>query len=475
MLEVTGVKVVKEREVIGHKLTRRIISGAEVLEDDPWPSELIPICPVWGEEIINPKDGRRYVRSMIRDARDPQTMFNFWRSATTELVALAPRAPWVIEEGAIPKGQEEIWATANSRSHPYLLHTRGTLPPQRQAFAGIPAGALQEALNASDDMKAITGIHDAGLGAKSNETSGKAILARQKESDVSNFHFIDNLSRAIQYAGRVLVDIIPSVYNARETMRILGADQKEKVIRLVSGELQPDKQSGNEKLYDLNVGKYDVTVKAGPSFASQREETREALIEIMRQVPGAGAVIGDIVMEHMDFQNADKVAKRLHRLLPPEIQKAEAEDGAGEADIPPEVQTLIEQGQQTIQQLQAQLQEATQVAEGKQVEQGKLEIERGKLQLDAAKLKSEQEEMQLKRFAEPPKNFEEDMEQLALAIAQMAQAQIQATAANQEQLNVIADGQAQLIQAMVADKEVIRDENDRAIGVRTVTELAPVQ
>ena len=218
-----------------------------------------------------------------------------------------------------------------------------------------------------------------------------------------------------------------------------------------------------------------MTVKAGPSFASQREETREALIEIMRQVPGAGAMIGDIVMEHMDFQNADKVAKRLHRLLPPEIQKAEAEDGAGEAEIPPEVQTLIEQGQQTIQQLQSQVQELTQENQGKQVEQGKLDIERGKLQLDAAKLTNEQEEMKLKRFAEPPKNFEEDMEQLAQAVQQIAQALAQSTAASQQQLNVIAEGQNRLIQVMAAPKEVIRDENGQAVGVQTVIELAPVQ
>ncbi len=470
-LEANKLKIRKERDTIVHKVTRRIISGVEVLEEDIWPSELIPICPVWGEEIIDPEDGRRHTRSMIRDARDPQAMFNFWRSATTELVALAPRAPFIGPKGFVPKGQEEIWATANSRSHAYLEY-EGAKAPERQAFAGVPAGALQEALNASDDIKAITGIHDAGLGAKSNETSGRAILARQRESDVSNFHFVDNLSRAIQYAGRVLVDIIPSVYTARATMRILGEDQKEKVIKLVSGELQPDKQSGQEKLYDLNVGKYDVTVKAGPSFASQREETREALIEIMRQVPGAGLMIGDIVMEHMDFQNADKVAKRLHRLLPPEVQKAEAEDNAGESDIPEEVQMIIEQGQQTIQQLQAQLQEATQVAEGKQVEQGKLEIERGKLQLDAEKLKGEQEEMQLKRFAEPPKNFEEDMEQLALAISQMAQAQMQATAASQEQTNMLVAGQNQIMQIMAAPKEVVRDESGRVVSVQTITELA---
>jgi hypothetical protein len=326
--EVAGVSAVKEREAKYHEVCRYVINGVEVLEEDVWPGSTIPICPVWGEEII--LDGKRHFRSMIRDARDPQTMFNFWRSATTELVALAPRAPWIIAEGQIPKGKEALWKTANNRSHPYLPYTpvNGAAPPQRQTFAGVPAGALQEAMSASDDMKAIIGIYDPSLGARSNETSGKAILARQRESDVSNFHFIDNLSRAIEYAGRVLVEIIPSVYSTRQTIRVLGDDMTEKVVKLAQqgGGYQQPAQDGKEpaeKLYDLSVGKYDVTVKTGPSYATQRDETRETLVEIITRLPDAAPLLGDVLMEHMDFQGSKKVAKRLQALLPPQVLAAE--------------------------------------------------------------------------------------------------------------------------------------------------------
>ena len=149
-------------------------------------------------------------------------------------------------------------------------------------------------------------------------------MARQRESDVSNFHFIDNLSRAIRYAGQCLVEIIPSVYSARQTIRILGEDQAEKVVKLTQedggGAVGPD---GKKELYNLAVGKYDVTVSNGPSYATQREETRETLIELMRAVPGSAQFIGDKLLEHMDFQGADVVAKRLQMLLPPNIQQAE--------------------------------------------------------------------------------------------------------------------------------------------------------
>jgi hypothetical protein len=190
--------------------------------------------------------------------------------------------------------------------------------PKRETFAGVPAGALQESLNANDDMKSILGIYDASLGARSNETSGRAILARQRESDVSNFHFIDNLNRAIRYAGRCLVDIIPAVYSTRSSIRILGEDMKDKVARLAGD--NPDAEGG---LYNLAVGKYDVTVRSGPSYSTQREETRETLIEIMRAVPDAAALLGDVLLDHMDFVGAPKVSKRLQLLLPLRIQQAE--------------------------------------------------------------------------------------------------------------------------------------------------------
>jgi len=312
---VNGVNVVRERDTKIGKVTRRIISGSEVLEEEEWPGSTIPICPVWGEEVV--VDNYRWFRSMIRDARDPQQMINFWRSAEAEIVALAPKAPYMVEEGSIPVKERDKWNTLNTRSWPYLSYAKGSNPPRREMYSGIPAGALQESLNMSDDMKAIIGIYDASLGARSNETSGRAIMARQKQGDSANFHFVDNLSRAIQYMGKILVEVIPHVYKGRQAIRILGEDESEDVINLSTQDqeaVEPD-ENGEGGLYNLGVGRYDVAVKAGPNYQSKREETREVLIEIMRQVPGAAELIGDILMRHMDFEGADEVEKRLKMML----------------------------------------------------------------------------------------------------------------------------------------------------------------
>jgi len=310
-LALGGITVNGERESSFYKVARRVINAVEVLEESEWPGSLIPICPVWGEE-VNYR-GRRYFRSLIRDARDPQSMMNFWRTASTELVALAPRAPFLVPVGGIPAGSEQKWLSANTRSHAFLEYDPSAGPmPQRQAFAGVPAGALQEALNAADDIKSVIGIYDASLGARSNETSGRAILARQSQGITATFHFLDNLARAIEYAGRVLIDIIPSVYSARQAIRVLGENDHPKIVRLMSsqGEM-PTPEDPDGKLYDLAAGKYDVTVTVGPNYETQRQETFQNLTTIITAQPQAATVLGDMILENMDFPGAKDAAFRV--------------------------------------------------------------------------------------------------------------------------------------------------------------------
>lgn len=291
------------RTVPGLRVVQRILSGAAVLETVDWPGRFIPLVPVYGEEIR--VDGRRRLRGLVRDARDAQRMFNYWRTTSTELVALAPKAPFIGRKGAFDTDQAK-WTTANSQTHAFIEYD-GPEPPQRQPFAGVPAGALQEALNAADDLKSIMGLHDASLGARSNETSGKAILARQREGDVSTFHYIDNLSRAIRHAGRVLIDLIPRVYSAPRMVRILGPDGAP-ALAAVNGA-----DGGGSRVFDLSAGRYDLTVRAGPSFASRREEAASQMIELIRAFPPAAPLIGDLLARNLDWPGAEEVARRLAR------------------------------------------------------------------------------------------------------------------------------------------------------------------
>lgn len=363
-LDALGVTVVDSRQTVTKKVTQRIITGCEILETNEWPGKYIPIVPVYGEEIII--DGERHTLSLIRFAKDAQQMLNFWRTASTELVALAPKAPWVGATGQFNTDSRK-WQNANTANYAYLQYdavdVNGTpLPaPQRQPFTGPPAGALQEAINATDDMKSIMGLYDASLGARSNETSGRAILARQKEGDISTFNFTDNLARAIRHAGRILCDLIPKVYSGPRILRTIHEDGTNQMVAVNGAQLPPDlqqkamqeAQQENQaeaqavgKVYSLTTGKYDVTCEVGPSYTTKREEAANQMIAFTQSVPGAGQVIGDLLAKNLDWPGADQIAERLQKMLPPQVQGQD-----------PQVQAMQQQVQQIQQQAGAQMQQ----------------------------------------------------------------------------------------------------------------------
>lgn len=365
MIQTGDLQIKNSRMAKTHKVKQRILSGLEVLEENEWLGRFIPIIPVYGDDFdIN---GKRYMRSLIHDAKDPQRMFNYWRTNATETAALAPRVPYIGEEGAFDA--DDGWDTANTKSHAFLEYKKGSVPPQRQPLdLGTAAGSLQEALNSSDDMKSIMGLYDASLGAKSNETSGKAIIARQREGDVSTFHFTDNLSRAIHHAGRCLIDLIPKVYSEARIVRVIGEDESQENVQ-INQEYETQDENGEaiQALHDLTAGKYDLTVSAGPSYTTQREEAATQMTELIRAYPDAAPLIGDLLAKNLDWPGADEIAKRF------------AAQNGQDAEIPPQLQQQIEQGQQLIEQLKKELEA---VKADKSIEAGKLQVEQFEAETD---------------------------------------------------------------------------------------------
>jgi hypothetical protein len=309
-----------EREAQGYKIEQSIISGVEVLEGPhEWAGQYIPIIPVIGSEIhLETKTIRM---SLIRGARDPQRLYNYWRSAAAELIALVPKSKFLVTDKQIAPYRAE-WEQAHLSPKPYLRFVpddkmpRGM--PQKIDPADPPAAIWQEASLVVDDMKAATGIYDASLGAKSNETSGVAIARRQVEGDVSTYHFADNLRRSLEHAGRVMIDLIPKIYDTQRVVRLLGEDGQEKFEQINWPTI--DTATGESVVYnDLSSGRYDIRVSIGPSYTTQRIEARETLIEFMKAIPQAAPYIMDLVASSLDFDGADDIAERLKKLIPPQI------------------------------------------------------------------------------------------------------------------------------------------------------------
>ncbi|GGE36302.1 portal protein [Agaricicola taiwanensis] len=312
----------------GTKVVRYLLTAKEVLEGpEDWIGRHIPIVPVIGQEVRIGRD--RYRHGKVRYAKDPQRMYNYYAAAQTEIVALQPKAPFVGTEKNFENFESE-WANANSANQPYLPYTpdpaNGGQQPSRTTPPVSSQGLEQGLLRASDDMKSVIGIYDASLGARSNETSGRAIEARQREGDVGSFVYIDNFNRAVRYTGEILVDLIPKIYDTARTIRILGEDGKIDQVQINQPEGQAIDGEVSRVLNDVTIGSYDVVLKTGPAFSTRREEAREGMQTFMQANPAVAPLIMDIMAKNQDWPNADQLAKRVRHMLPPPIQAEEAQE-----------------------------------------------------------------------------------------------------------------------------------------------------
>lgn len=344
--------VVNEREIMGYEIKCYKISAADVLEEYDWKGKYIPIIPLIGDD--TDVDGRRILSGLVRNAQDPQRMLNYWSTAITEAIALAPKAPFLIAEGQI-EGYDQFWKAANVKSFPYLPYKPTTIegqligPPQRQQ-AEPPIQAMMASVKMSNQqLMDTTGIYQSELGEDGQEVSGKAILARQTQSNITNFHYLDNLTRAIKYLATVVLDLIPHIYDAERTVRIIGEDGSESTIKINSQE--PVKYNGVEKIFRMDVGRYDVVVNTGPSYSTKRQESAAQMLEFMRSFPESAPLIGDLMTKNLDWPGADAISERLKLMLPPQIQDAEM---SGQP-VPPVLRAKMGQMQHMIQSLQQEL------------------------------------------------------------------------------------------------------------------------
>jgi hypothetical protein len=359
----TGIEIpatpfeAKVRSVKWYKL-----SGKEVLEEADFPSQYLPIVPVIGYEIW--VDGKRHLGGMTRKLMDSQRAYNYERSAFIESVAMQPKAPFLAPAASI-EGYEIQWGSLN-QGNPSVLpfnhvdEAGNPIPmPSRQMPPAFPVAFAQGGQIASTDMESAVGMFRANLGAPGAATSGRAKREDKVAGDTANFHYQDNLSRSIEQLGRVIVDMIPAIYDEPRQARIVGEDGESDFVQ-VDPHMGQAVQRQGKKVVSINpgVGAYDVRVKTGPAYTTLREEAAEQLANMMQAAPSLMPILGDLWVGMQDWPEAEVAKKRLALMLPPQIQQAEKEDDGGQKQIDPQVRQALEQAAQEIQQLQQQLQEA---------------------------------------------------------------------------------------------------------------------
>jgi hypothetical protein len=304
----------QERETTISQVKWKKMSGAEVLEEKDWAGKYIPIIPMYGDEInVN---GKKYLLSLIRDGKDIQKMYNYWSTSATETVALAPKVPYIVAAKQI-EGYETEWTDGPRKNRPYMRykHIPGMQKPSREPQVQIPTGMMSMLQTTAFELEDQLGQYEASKGAPSNERSGLAIQRRIEQSDKGTFTFVDNESRAIIYAGRQLVDLIPKIYDTQRALHIQGEDGSDKIVNVNvnTGRLRQD--GTPEILNDLTVGKYDLVATVGVGFSSRRQEMLDGMKETMQYAPAIAPVLAKFLFKYSDWPGAQEVSKAIEKFI----------------------------------------------------------------------------------------------------------------------------------------------------------------
>jgi len=297
-----------------------------------WPSKYIPIVYEIGKETWI--GGVSKTKGMVRPAKTPQEMYNYWSSSVTEQIALAPKAPYLITSNMLGPHQK-MWEDANIKNVPYLLYESDinspALYPKREPPPQLSPAVAHELARMEHDIMSAMGIYQASLGDEGSEKSGKAILARQHQGSIGSFVYTDNFQTALIYSTKIVMDLIPHVYDTERIIRIIGADGGEKAVPInmraqsplmnqlegVSDELLSKPRQGvTEYINDLSVGQYDFIITIGPSYDTQRTEALEMLLNLTGKFPEFGKATIDLIVKNIDIPGADELLKRAKKLVP---------------------------------------------------------------------------------------------------------------------------------------------------------------
>jgi hypothetical protein len=271
------------------------------------PVQRVPVFRVPGWEMFI--EGDRYRWGLIRFMRDPQKLHNYWRSTIAEKLVGSAKAKWMASSAAV-EGREAEWRRSHLSDDPLLIWNADSgAPPQRMPPMDMEGALIEQAGVASQDLRDVSNIHEANMGQRSNEVSGKAIMARQRVGEVGTVIYQDNLNAAIEEAGKVINQLIPFVYDTPRLIKVLGPDMLTEEHVRINDETDPESE-------DITLGKYSVTVTTGPSYTTRRVEAREEMMGMVNAMPDLMGIAADKIVEAQDWPGAEEIAKRLRTQLP---------------------------------------------------------------------------------------------------------------------------------------------------------------
>jgi hypothetical protein len=489
-LDVTGMvdaeeeEVRKTRKIKKTKIYRYKFSGGDLLEETTFPGKFIPVVPCYGEEVW--VDGDRKLLSLISLAMDAQRRLNKWATKESDLLDMAPISPVQAPVGSVEDFMDEWGSPGSVNVMRYKMFDDNGNPlnkPERLPPPPIPTGFANARIGAVEDVKAALGMYNASIGQRSNETSGVAINARKIEGEVATYHFADNRNKAIEQVGRILVSAIPEIYDTDRIIRIIGEEDNAVTVGVNGAPMQ----EGQEALFDLRTGQYDVRVSTGASYTTKRQEAAALLGDALAANPALMGVMGDLYFKNLDVAGAEAIAARVRKTIPKELI-ADEEVEKGQQAVDPEKELMAQQLEQMnaqMQQMVAELQSKQGEEQAKimeqQTKQAELELkainEQNKNQLEIAKLELERQRLDLdarQTFKETPIIDDSQERELKEREMRLKEAEF-ALKAQQAQLDAIKATQGSEPKEMGEDGEEMEDMVEMEQKAQTNQQLMMIQ
>lgn len=393
-----GAVCIKKRDTTVKRWKHCIIVGGhdKPLDATDWAGAYLPIISIVGKEVnIN---GEIVRKGLVRDLKDPARIVNYAYSETVQTLALQNKIPYIAAAEAV-EGHENAWRNANLSNDAYLPYNAydsqgNPLPqPKRQEPAVMPAAQIQLLELSLQQMRGTSGQQNANFGIKSEAQSGIGIQRLKTQGEVATFHFPDNLARGLKYEAKILIDLIPKIYTKEKVVRILGIDGTAQMATLApdmpGAYVEVPSDEDIQRIFNPNVGRYDVAIDTGPSFQTQRQESQAVMVELTRADPTLMQKAGDIVVRSMDFQDADKLADRLAKTLPPGLADEKGGPEKQVAELTQQLQMLQQESQQHIEEGMKLEQENEALKAGEQSKMMAAQAQQQKAEADAA-LKAQQ-------------------------------------------------------------------------------------
>lgn len=442
------------RTVQTHQVKMCIASGEAILEGPTdWAGKELPFVMIYGEYMLI--DGIVQWFGLPRFAKDAQRSYNISRTAIAETIAQAPLAKfWTTPKQA--EGNTTKWAEAHQKNYPFQIYNPDPAAPgapQRMGGADVPVALMQESQMASDEIKSVTGIFSADLGAGNQASSGRQEIARQQQGQIATFNYQDNLAKGVRRTWEILVDLIPQIYDTERTLRILGQDGSEDYVKINT--FVPGETGEMVKVHDMSEGQYDVTITVGPGFATKRQEAVEAYQAIIQGNPEVMGFAGDLIFKSMDLPYAEEIGERFKAMLPPEVQQTLNQD----KEVPPEVQQMMQQADQAMQEVQAMAQEVQQAAMEADKEKSVNDKDKAEIRTLIANLKTEEAQFEAK-IAKALAGLAEKQSSVTIAETQL-ESGVELSEMNQAHEQLMVDA-AQTVESV---NQITQQFMDYAVGI----------